>query len=64
MDLITKATGTAPGENVGPFITSEAVLIIIIQRLARGVFGVERVDVISIMQERLEQLVSDLGASH
>ncbi|KAL9027900.1 MAG: hypothetical protein Q9196_003646 [Gyalolechia fulgens] len=55
-DLITEATGTAPGENVGPVVTPEAILIMIMERLARGVFGTGSVDVINILEECLEQL--------
>ena len=57
-DLITEAIGTAPGENVGPVVTPEAILIMIMERLAQGVFGTGSVDVINILEECLEQLVS------
>lgn len=56
--LITEATGVAPGENVGPVVTPETILIMIMERLVRGVFGRGTIDVINILEECLEQLVS------
>ncbi|KAL8872906.1 MAG: hypothetical protein Q9174_001543, partial [Haloplaca sp. 1 TL-2023] len=55
-DLITEAIGTAPGENVGPVVTPEAILIMILERLAQGVFGTGSVDIINILEECLELL--------
>ena len=57
-ELITEASGMAPGENVGPVVTPEAILIMSMDRLVRGVFGTGSVDVINILEECLEQLVS------
>jgi len=57
-ELISEATGAAPGDNVGPVVTPEAMLIMIIERLVGGVFGTGSVDVINLLEECLEQLVS------
>ncbi|KAL8691007.1 MAG: hypothetical protein Q9218_003683 [Villophora microphyllina] len=54
--LITEATGTAQGENIGPVVTPEAILIITMERLVRGVYGTGSVDVITILEECLEKL--------
>ena len=56
--LITEAIGAAPGENVGPVLTPEAIFIMIMERLVRGVFGSGNVEVIAIYEECLEHLVS------
>ena len=57
--LIAEATGSAPGEGLGPVITPEAILIMLLERLAHGVYGSGTVDVINILEECLEQLVGD-----
>lgn len=57
-ELISEATGAAPGDNVGPVVTAEAILITTMERLVRGVFGTGSVDVINVLEECLEQLVS------
>lgn len=56
--LIAEATGTTPERDVGPVVTPEAILIKTIDRLAHGVYGSRTVDVINILEECLEQLVS------
>ena len=56
--LITEATGAAPGENVGPVLTPEAIIIMLMERLVRGVFGTGNVEVIAVYEECLEHLVS------
>ena len=56
--LITEATGAVPGENVGPVVTPEAILIILTERLVYSVYGNGSVDVIIILEECLEQLVA------
>lgn len=61
--LITEATGAAPGENVGPVLTPEAIFIMIMERLVRGVFGSGNVEVIAIYEECLEHLVSAITLS-
>ena len=61
--LITEAIGAAPGENVGPVVTPEAMFIMIMERLVRGVFGSGNVEVIAIYEECLEHLVSALTRS-
>ena len=61
--LITEATGAAPGENVGPVLTPEAIFIMIMERLVRGVFGSGNVEVIAIYEECLEHLVSAITRS-
>ncbi len=61
--LITEAIGAAPGENVGPVLTPEAILIMVMERLVRGVFGSGNVEVIAVYEECLEHLVSILNLS-
>jgi hypothetical protein len=56
-ELITEASGAAAGENVGPVLTPEAILIILMERLVCGVFRSGNVNIISIFEECLEQLV-------
>ncbi len=58
--LITEAIGAAPGENVGPVLTPEAILIMLMERLVRGVFGTGNVEVIAVYEECLEHLVSSI----
>ena len=56
--LIAEATGSAPGEGLGPVLTPEAIMIMLLERLAHGVYGSGNVNVINILEEYLEQLVS------
>lgn len=56
-ELIAEATGAVPGENVGPVLTPEAILIMLIERLVQGVYGTGSVEIISIYEECLELLV-------
>lgn len=56
-ELISEATGAAPGENIGPVLTPEAILILLMERLVHGVFRDGSVDVINIFEECLEHLV-------
>ena len=58
--LITEAVGAAPGENVGPVLTPEAILIMLMERLVCGVFGTGNVEVIAVYEECLEHLVSSI----
>lgn len=44
--------------NLGPLVTSEAVLIMILDRLGRGVCGRGTVDVLDVYETAVEQLVS------
>ena len=57
--LITEATGAAPGENLGPVLTPEAILIMVMGRLTLGVFGSGNVEIIAVYEQCLEHLVSD-----
>lgn len=57
-ELISEATGAAAGENIGPVLTPEAILIMLMERLTDGVSGAGSVDVINIFEECLEHLVS------
>ena len=57
--LIAEATGSAPGQDLGPVITPEAIMIMLLERLVHGVYGSGTVDIINIFEECLEQLVSD-----
>ena len=56
--LITEASGVRPGENLGPVITPETILIMSMERLVRGVYGTGSIDIINVLEECLEQLVS------
>ena len=56
--LIAEATGSVPGKDLGPVITPEAIMIVLFERLAYGVYGTGTVDVINILEECLEKLVS------
>ena len=56
--LIAEATGSVPGKDLGPVITPEAIMIVLFERLAHGVYGTGTVDVINIYEECLEKLVS------
>ena len=60
--LIAEATGSASGEDMGPVITPEAVMIMLLERLANGVYGSGTVDIINVFEECLEQLVSNQSA--
>ena len=55
--LIAEATGSAPGEDLGPIVMPEAIVITLLERLIQGVFGSGTVDIINIFEECLEQLV-------
>ena len=57
--LIAEATGSAPGWDLGPVVTPEPIMIMLLERLAHGVYGSGTVDIINIFEECLEQLVSD-----
>lgn len=59
-DLIVEASGVADGEHVGPVLTPEAILIIHLERLIRGVYKNGNVDIINILEECLEHLVGSL----
>ena len=59
-ELIKEATGSVAGENVGPVLTPEAILIMLMERLVHGVFGNGTVEVIAIYEECLEHLVSSI----
>ena len=54
--LITEAIGAAPGENVGPVLIPEAIFIMFMERLVRGVFGSGNVEVIAVYEECLEHI--------
>lgn len=56
--LIVEATRSVPGKDLGPVITPEAIMIVLFERLAHGVYGTGTVDVINIFEECLEKLVS------
>lgn len=60
-ELITEASGAAAGENVGPVLTPEAILIMLMERLVCGVFRSGNVNIISILEECLEQLVRSMN---
>ena len=59
-ELIVKASGVADDEHIGPALTPEAILIIQLERLIRGVYGNGNVDVINILEKCLENLVGSL----
>lgn len=58
--LIAEATGSAPGQDLGPVITPEPIMIMLLERLAYGVYGSGTIDIVNIFEECLEQLVSDM----
>ena len=62
--LIAEAKGIAQGETVGPVVTPEAILIMVMGRLIRGVYGTGSVDIINILEACLEQLVSRPRVEH
>lgn len=59
-ELIVEASGVADGEHVGPVLTPEAILIMHLERLIRGVYKNGNVDIINILEECLEHLVGSL----
>lgn len=63
-ELITEASGAATGENVGPVLTPEAILIMLMERLVCGVFRRGNVNVIRILEECVEQLVRSVNRRH
>lgn len=58
--LIAEATGSAPGECLGPVVTSEAIAIKLLERLSKGVYSSGSVSIVNVLEECLEQLVSDM----
>ena len=58
--LIAEATGSAPGQDLGPVITPEPIMIKLLERLTYGVYGSGTVDIVNIFEECLEQLVRDM----
>ena len=56
-ELITEASGMAIDDHIGPVLTPEAILIMLMERLVCGVYGNGNVDVINIFEESLEHLV-------
>lgn len=59
-ELIVEASGVADDEHIGPVLTPEAILIIHLERLIRGVYENGNVDIINILEECLEHLVGSL----
>ena len=57
-ELINEANGAAPSENVGPVLTPEAILIMLVERLVCGVYRNGNADIINIFEECLEHLVT------
>lgn len=57
-ELIVEASGVAAGEHIGPVLTPEAILILQIERLVCGVYRNGNVDIINILEQCLEHLVS------
>ncbi len=57
-ELIAESTGFSPDENIGSVLTSQAILILLIERLVDGVFGSGSIDITAIFDECLAQLVS------
>lgn len=56
-ELIVEASGVATGEQIGPVLTPEAILILQMDRLVHGVYSSGNVDIISILEGCLERLV-------
>ena len=63
-ELIMEASGMAIGDHIGPVLTPEAILIMLMERLVCGVFGNGNIDVINIYEASLEYLVSDITLLH
>ena len=59
-ELIADSTGFSPDENIGPVLTPQAVLILLIERLVGGVYGSGSVDIMAVFDECLAQLVSPI----
>jgi len=55
--LIVEADGQAHNERVGPVVTPETLMIILMERLIRGVYGERSVDIIGLYEECLQNLV-------
>ncbi|KAG8527329.1 uncharacterized protein KY384_007481 [Bacidia gigantensis] len=55
-ELITEASGMASGEHIGPVLTPEALLIMTMERLVKGVFENGNVNIIEILEECVEHL--------
>ena len=56
-ELIADSNGFSPDENIGPVLTSQAILILLIERLVGGIYGNGNVDIKAIYDECLAQLV-------
>ena len=59
-ELIVEASGVADGEHIGPVLTPEAILIMQMERLVCGVYKTGNVDIIGVLEQCLETLVSSL----
>lgn len=59
-ELISEASGSGREVNIGPVITPEALLIMFMERLGRGVHDKNDFDVINVFEQCLEHLVSCL----
>ena len=57
-ELIVEASGVTSGEQIGPVVTPEAIIIVQIERLVCGVYKNGNADIISMFYQCLEQLVS------
>ncbi len=57
-ELIAESTGFSQEENIGSVLTSQAILILLIERLVGGVYGSGSIDIMAIFDECLAQLVS------
>ena len=57
-ELIVEASGVATGEAIGPVLTPEAILILQMERLVCGVYRNGNIDIINILEQCLEHLVS------
>ena len=56
--LIAEAVGATPSNSLDLLVTPESILIMIMERLTRGVFGTGSVNIINVLEECLEKLVS------
>ena len=56
--LITDSTGFSSSEHIGPVLTPQTLLILLMERLANGVYGCGNVEITAVLNESLAQLVS------
>ena len=56
--LISDSTGIVSSAHIGPILTPQALLILLLERLVNGVYGSGSFDVVAVLDESLARLVS------